>query len=226
MTTAMYFAFAVAPVLIIIGLVILRVTFKVKNWVNIRNAILLGMISSLLVLLANFMADMRWQGAITNLKRITVFVFVIVAFSAEFGKYLALRLAFYKLKTFEGPIEGIIYSNFISLGYATVAVVLFGFGLIETPRLKEFELFLILYPIANVIFSTCMGFFLGMGKLRKNTLIDNATGIFVATFFHGLFYFSFVTSDLRLQLFVGIGFILIAVILFSRAVRLRKNKEN
>ena len=226
MTTIIYIAFAIAPILIILGLIILKVTFKVSNWVNIRNAIFLGMISAVLVLIANYMADMRWHGEYRNLKRIVVFVFIIIAFSAEFGKYLALRLAFYKLKTFEGPIEGIIYGIFISLGYAAVTVVLFGFDLIGTPRMKDFETFLVLYPFANIVFSTAMGYFLGMGKLRKNTLIDNATGIFVATFFHGLFYFSYVTSDLRLQIFIGAGFVLITAILIYRAVKLRKNKEN
>ena len=226
MTPTIYLSFAVAPLLIVIGIIILKVTFRIKNWMNIRNAILLGILSALLVLIANYMADMRWQGEYRNLKRIVVFVFVIIAFSAEFGKYLALRLAFYKLKNFEGLIEGIIYGNFISLGFSTVTVILFAYDLIGTPRIGEFEIFLYLYPFANVVFSICMGFFLGMGKLRKNTLIDNATGIFVATFFHGLFYFSFVTSDIRLQIFVGVGFILITSILLVRAIRLRKNRED
>ena len=226
MSPIIYISFAVSPILILVGMLVLKISFKVKNWVNIRNAILLGMISTLLVLLASYMADIRWQGEYRNLKRIVVFVFIIIAFSAEFGKYLALRLAFYKLKNFEGPIEGIIYGNFISLGFSTVAVVLFAYGLIGTPRITEFVMFLYLYPFANIVFSTCMGFFLGMGKLRKNTFIDNATGLFVATFFHGLFYFSFVTSDIRLQIFVGVGFVLIALILLARAIKLRRSKED
>lgn len=225
MTPVIYFSFAISPLLILVGMLVLKTTFKIKNWVNIRNAILLGMISVLLVVLANFMAELRWEGSYRNLKRIVVFVFIIIAFSAEFGKYMVMRLAFYKLKNFEGPIEGIIYGYFISLGFAMVAVVLFAYGIIGSPRIDDLVTFLYLYPFANIVFSTCMGFFLGMGKLRKNTLIDNATGIFVATFFHGLFYFSFVTSDYRLQIFVGIGFVLITVILLARAIKLRRSKE-
>ena len=225
MDPIVYVSFAVSPILIIIGILILKFSFHIKNWVNIRNAVLLGMLSVLLVVAANYMADIRWHGEYRNLKRIVVFVFIIIAFSAEFAKYLALRLSFYKLKNFEGPIEGIIYGSFIGLGYSMVAVVLFAYGILGTPRLTEPTIFLMLYPVANLVFSISMGFFIGMGKLRKNALIDNATGLFTATFFHGLFYFSFVTSDIRLQVFVGIGFLLIALILLARSVKLRKAKE-
>jgi RsiW-degrading membrane proteinase PrsW (M82 family) len=168
---------------------------------------------------------MRWQGSYDKIKTMAFFVFVIIAFSAEFAKYLALRLGFYHLRTFEGPIEGIIYSNFIGLGFSMAAVVLFAYGIIGSPRIKDFTVFLFLYPFANLIFSTCLGFFIGMGKLRKNRFIDNTTGLFVATFFHGLYYFSFITSDIRLQILIGIGFVMMGMILLSRAVKLRTMKD-
>ena len=112
MSPTIYISFAISPVLILVGMLILRTTFKIKNWVNIRNAVLLGMVSALLVLLANYMADMRWQGEFRNLKRIVVFVFVIIAFSSEFGKYLALRLGFYKLKNFWGSLKPLFKKGF------------------------------------------------------------------------------------------------------------------
>lgn len=225
MSTLTYLSFAISPALIIIGAIILKVNFKIKNWVNIRNAIVLGMLCVAFVILADYLVELRWGDNYNKMKRVIVFAFIVIGFSAEIAKYIALRSAFYRLKTFEGPIEGIIYSNFIGLGYSMVAVVLFGFGILSTPRIIDFTVFLILYPFANLVFSTCMGFFIGMGKLRKNMLIDNTTGIFVATFFHGLFYFSFITNDIRLQIFIGVGFILIAIILLARAIKLRRMKD-
>jgi RsiW-degrading membrane proteinase PrsW (M82 family) len=171
------------------------------------------------------MAELQWHGNYNKMKTMAFFVFVIIGFSAEFGKFLALRLGFYRLKTFEGPIEGIIYSNFIGLGYSLSAVVLFAYGFIGAPRINDFIIFLFLYPLANMVFSTCIGFFVGMGKIRKNTLIDNSTGLFVATFFHGLYYFSFITNDIRLQILIAVGFILIALVLLARAIKLRNMKD-
>lgn len=226
MSPALYISFAISPILIIIGMIVLGVTFKVKNWTNIRNAIILGFFSVVLIVIANYLIDLRWHGEYGRMKRMVFVVFIAIAFSAEIAKYIALLLGFYHRKNFEGPIEGIIYSNFIGLGYSTVAVVLFAYSIIVSPRINDFTLFLYLYPIANLVFSTCMGFFVGMGKLRKNVLIDHATGIFVATFFHGLFYFSFVTSDVRLQILTGAGMILIGVIFLMRAIKLRKMKDD
>lgn len=225
MSLPIYLSFAVAPILIIIGAIILKVTFKIKNWVNIRNAILLGIFSIVFVVVANYLAEMKWHGNYNKMKVMAFFVFVIIGFSAEFGKFLALRLGFFRLKTFEGPIEGIIYSNFIGLGFSISAVVLFGYGFIGAPRINDFATFLILYPFANLVFSTCLGFFIGMGKIRSNRLIDNSTGLFVATFFHGLYYFSFITNDIRLQILITIGFIMITSILFARAIKLRNMKD-
>jgi protease PrsW len=225
MSLPIYLSFAVAPILIIIGAIILKVSFKIKNWVNIRNAILLGIFSVVFVVIANYLAEMKWHGNYNKMKTMAFFVFVVIGFSAEFGKFLALRLGFYRLKTFEGPIEGIIYSNFIGLGYSLTAVVLFGYDFIGAPRINDFTLFLFIYPFANLVFSTCLGFFIGMGKIRSNGLIDNATGLFVATFFHGLYYFSFITSDIRLQILIGIGFIMIAFVLLARAIKLRNMKD-
>lgn len=225
MSLPIYLSFAVAPILIIIGAIILKVTFKIKNWVNIRNAILLGIFSIVFVVVANYLAEMKWHGNYNKMKVMAFFVFVIIGFSAEFGKFLALRLGFFRLKTFEGPIEGIIYSNFIGLGFSISAVVLFGYGFIGAPRINDFATFLILYPFANLVFSTCLGFFIGMGKIRSNRLIDNSTGLFVATFFHGLYYFSFITNDIRLQILIAIGFIMITSILFARAIKLRNMKD-
>ncbi len=220
-----YLSFAVSPLLIIIGALYLRYGLSLKILRYLLNAVILGMLCILLVLLGEYLADMRWRGELRNMRRMAFYVFVIVAFSAEFAKLISLRLSFYKLKSFEGPIEGIVYSTFIGLGYAMIAVPLFAYGIIGTNRIHELNLFLYTYPVANVVFAVCMGFFIGMGKLRKNVFIDNITGLFVAIFFHGLFYFSFITRDERLLIFTGVGFVLIAIIFISRAIKLRKMKD-
>jgi RsiW-degrading membrane proteinase PrsW (M82 family) len=220
-----YLSFAVSPLLIIIGLIYLKVSLKVKNWSNIRNAILLGIIGVIFVLAADYVIQMRWQDSMRNMRRVAFYVFVVIGFSAEFAKLLSLRLAFFNRKTFDGPIEGIIYTIFIGLGYSMISVVLFAYGYLGTSLVHRLDVFLYTYPLANIVFAICLGFFIGMGKLRKNILIDNTTGLFIATFFHGLFYFGFITRDIRLLIFTSIGFVIIAITLVSRAVKIRKAKD-
>ena len=225
MELSAYLSFAVSPLLIIMGIVYLKVGFKLEKWGNIRNAIILGLLGVVFVLVADYFIQLRWQDNLNNMRRLAFYVFVAIAFSAEIAKYLSLRLSFFRLKTFEGPIEGIIYTIFIGLGYSMIATILFAYGYIGTSLMKNMTLFLYTYPFANIVFAICLGFFIGMGKLRKNILIDNTTGLFIATFFHGLFYFGFITSDVRLAIFTASGFIIIAIIMVGRAIKLRKAKD-
>jgi len=217
-----YFSFAVSPLLIILSILYLKFKFSIKSFVNIRNAILFGAIGVVLLLIANYLVDLQWGGNYKNMRRMGFFVFVIVAFSSELAKFIPLKFSFYKLKNFSGPLEGIIYSTFISLGFSMVATVLYAFEIVGSPdKMNNFTLFLFTLPIANIIFAITMGFFVGMAKLRKNTFIDCATGLFVATFFHGLFYFGFITSDIRLLIFIAIGFTVIGITFVVKSVSLR-----
>jgi RsiW-degrading membrane proteinase PrsW (M82 family) len=175
---------------------------------------------------ANYLIELWWHDNLRNMRRMSFFVFIGIAFSSEIAKFLSLRLIFYKLPSFEGPLEGILYSIFISLGFAALAVVLYAYGIVGTEtKFNDMTLFLYTYPFASITFATLMGFFIGMGKLRTNWLIDNATGIFASTFFHGLFYFCFITSDKRLLLFTTLGFLIITITLIYKAVNFRAERS-
>ena len=217
-----YFSFAVSPLLIVLSILYLKFKFSIKSFVNIRNAILLGIIGIVLLLIANYLVELRWHGNYKNMRRMGFFVFVIIAFSSELAKFIPLKFSFYKLSNFSGPLEGEIYWDFIGLGFSMVATVLYAFEIVGSPdKMNNFTLFLYTLPIANLVFAVTMGFFVGMGKLRRNTFIDSITGLFVATFFHGLYYFGFITSDIRLLIFIAIGFAVIGVTFVIKSVSLK-----
>ena len=217
-----YLSFAVSPILILVFVLYLKFKFSIKNFSNIRNAILLGAISVALLVIANYLIELRWDGNYKNMRRMAFFVFVVIAFGSELGKFIPLKFLFFKLKNFSGPLEGVIYSMFISLGFTTVASVLYAFEIVGSlDKFHNFTLFLYTLPIANLVFAISMGFFVGMSKLRKNAFIDSATALFVATFFHGLYYFGFITSDIRLLVFVAIGFTVIGITFLVKSVSIK-----
>ncbi len=221
-----YFSFAVSPVLIVLFIVYLKYKFSIKSIDNIRNAILLGAVGVVLLIVANYLVDLRWDGNYKNMRRMGFFVFVIIAFSSELAKFIPLKFSFYRLSNFSGPLEGVIYSVFLSLGFSMVATVLYAFEIVGSPdKMNNFTLFLFTLPLANLVFAITMGFFVGMGKLRKNTFIDSVTGLFVATFFHGLFYFGFVTSDIRLLIFIAIGYTVIGITFIVKSVSLKLEEK-
>ena len=220
-----YMSFFISPVILIIAFIFFHYKFNVKNWTNIRNAVLFGAIGIAFLLIANYVTDLIWHDNLNNLRRMAFFVFVIVAFSAEFGKFLPLRLKFYNQPSFKGPFESIRYSVLISLSYSMIAVILFAFDIVGTEKIKTPLLFLYTYPFANIFFGIVMGFFLGLGKIRKNFLIDEAVALFITTFFHGIFYFCFITSDIRLFVVTTFGFIVIGITLLAKAMSLKSETD-
>jgi len=216
-----YVSFLVTPFLFVLFLAYLHYKFKIHVWKFILLAFVWGMLAVVLVVAANEIIKIWGLQHLNNIRRTAFFVFVVVAFSAELGKFLSLGYLFYHEKSFDSPLAGIIYAISISLGFSFLAVMVYSTGLIGTEKLEYQTLFLYTYPLANVVFGIVQGFFIGMGKVRRFSIIDQATALGIATLFHALFYFCFLTSDLRLFYITSIGLLFIGIILVVKAANIR-----
>ena len=211
-----------SPLFLVLLLAYMKFKFNPDTWSDIIKAIILGVIAVILLVIADYIFEWRWHGNLKNMRRMAAYVFIGIAFSSEFAKFLVLRYGFVKKGLIKIPLEGIIYAFLTGLGFSTVAGILFYLGFIGTERFNHQELFLWTYPFATLVFSIILGFFLGMGETRKNSFIDEMVGLFLAVFFHATFYFCFVTADLRLFGFTVIGFILIGFGLLVKSVNLKE----
>ena len=211
-----------SPLLLALLLFYMKYKFSPNSWKNITKAIILGAISVVFLIIADYIFEWYWHGQLKNMRRVVAYVFVGIAFSSEFAKFLVLRYGFVKKGLITMPFEGIIYAFFTGLGFSTIASILFYSGIIGTERFHHLELFLWTYPFATMIFSIILGFFIGMGETRKNSFIDEMVGVFLAVFFHATFYFCFITSDLRLFGLTVIGFLLIGFGLLIRSINLKQ----
>ncbi len=216
-----YFSFVFSPVLFALFMAYLGFKFKIKVWKFILQSFAWGMIAVVLVIAAHEIIKIWGWENLKNMRRTAFYVFVVVAFSAELGKFLFLRYLFHHRPSFNAPLAGIIYGIAIALGFSFVAVILYAYGVVGTEKMKYVSLFLWTYPLANIVFGIVQGFFLGMGKVRKFSFIDEGTALGTATFFHALFYFCFLTSDQRLLLITGIGLVFIAFVLLVKGASIR-----
>jgi Na+-driven multidrug efflux pump len=74
---------------------------------------------------------------------------------------------------------------------------------------------------ANAIFGVMMGFFIGLGKLRKIRFIDAMTGLGAAIFFHALYDFCLLTKDYKMLWAFFIGATIIGISLCIAALRMQ-----
>lgn len=117
---------------------------------------------------------------------VAISAFLVVAFTEELGKFIILRFYAYPKKSFDEPLDGIVYGVMIGMGFATLENILYvqKFG-IQTGFLRMF-----LSVPAHATFGVLMGYHAGKAKFDKpnsNRLLF--LGLFWAVLFHGIYDF-------------------------------------
>jgi protease PrsW len=214
-------AYLQAPLLLVLLVLYLRILIGIKNWEYFVKALIFGFFAVVILILFDVVAAIAGYDQLKNLKRSAFFSFVVVGFGSELGKFVVLRYIFFRLKTFSGPLDGVIYSLFIALGFSVLSLPLFGFGFFAQ---EADTLFLFTYPFANCCIAVIMGFFVGLGKQRKNRLVDSLIGLGSASFFHGFYYFANHTSDSTILLAFGVGLFFIAFLLGVKSINMKKGR--
>ena len=174
----------------------------------------LGMFSIAIVLLFQYIAKYYGLDPYRNIRRTIFYAFMVMGIGSELGKYLVLRYFYFTKSSFNGPLDSIVYSTMIALGFSFAGNILY----FTLPFYTEVD-FIYAYSVvpANIFFAVIMGFFIGMGKSRENKFVDSMTGLFGASFFHALYNFCFFTNDYRLLVFLSIGAFIIVIMLYYKA---------
>jgi len=151
----------------------------------------------------------------------------VVALAEEGSKYLVLRRYAYPKKEFDEPLDGIVYSVMIGMGFATIEnigyVMEFGFivGILR----------MFLSVPAHATFAVIMGYYAGEAKFAADKAGSQKLllrGLLYAVLFHGTFDFLLFIREHHLVrdnfssvlLFLGaIASFVVAIILSRRAIR-------
>jgi len=211
-------ALLIPPVLAL--LIILYLKFKMPGgkFGLVYKAFLYGMISIVLVIGVQLLANEFGLDKLRNIRRIAFYAVVILGLFSEVGKYFFLRMFCYPSDRFNTPVDGIIYSVMIAMGFATMNSV---FYFVDIPNVKVNLFNAATAGPANLIFGLAMGFFVGMGKMRSMRFIDNMTGLLAAIFFHSLYSFILITHDYQLMTAFFAGAAIIAFSLVLAALRMQ-----
>ena len=158
------------------------------------------------------------------------FEYAVVAFSEEFSKFLGLRLYSYSRKSFDEPLDGIVYSVMVGMGFATLENLMYVLKFAEMGRGMEVGISRMFLSVpAHGTFAVIMGYFIGKAKFNpgRRFLLMTA-GILGAIFFHGTFDFflfinkySFAGKDLSEVLLAGgaIASFIVSLVLSRKLIR-------
>lgn len=117
---------------------------------------------------------------------IAISAFFVVALTEELAKFIVLRFYAYPKKSFDEPLDGIVYGVMAGMGFATLENILYVLqGGMQTAFLRMF-----LAVPAHATFGVLMGYYAGRAKFdSKNSGRLLLTGLFLAVLFHGLYDF-------------------------------------
>ncbi len=140
----------------------------------------------------------------------TVFSFLIVAFSEEGSKFLALRFVPYRRRAFDDPFDGIVYAIMVGMGFATLENI----GYVTQHGFSTGITRMFLSVPAHATFAVLMGYHVGLAKFDPaNRMKYMILAIFWPVLFHGTFDFFLFLGNTWLH-FAG------AVLSFIVAVKL------
>jgi len=213
-----YLSFILPPLIAILIYLYLKYKFTSWSYSLLFKSFLWGALSIVMVIVVQIVADLMGLDRLSNIRRVLFYSLIVTAFFAEFGKYIILRGFVYPKEVFKTPVDGIIFSVMISMGFATMNNILY---FINIPNLTVSVPNALTAGPANAIFGVLMGFFIGLGKLRRIKFIDSLTGLAAAVFFHGLYSFCLLTKDYRLLWAFFIGSTIIGISLCIAALRIQ-----
>jgi RsiW-degrading membrane proteinase PrsW (M82 family)/ribosomal protein S18 acetylase RimI-like enzyme len=214
-------ALAIAPGLAICLFIFHRDAYNREPKLNLIVSFIFGAAT---VITAFFIEQFLKNVGDNSIQGTAIKAFLVVGLTEELGKFVILRYYAYRKKSFDEPLDGIIYGVMISMGFATFENILYVVQSGETGMGYQVAFLRMFTAVpAHATFGVLMGYHAGKAKFdpphEKKLLL---TGLLWAVFFHGAYDFCLMlqgspsvkpyVSDLLL--FMG------AIFSFSIAIRL------
>jgi len=181
----------------------------------------LGMLSALPAVGIQMLAGKIGLDSTANFGFLLIYVFIIVAFSEELVKIVMLLVYPYPRPFFNEPMDGIVYSMMVGMGFAVVENIIYAYNYgMDTIIVRAFTA----VP-AHAIFAIFMGYFIGLAKFHttsKRKLIS--FGFAVAVFIHGLYDF-FILQQYYDWL-MGFGLLTIIISGYLAWLLIKDHREN
>jgi RsiW-degrading membrane proteinase PrsW (M82 family) len=224
-----YIAVAAAPGIAICLYIFYKDIYNREPKLNLLISFLLGVVAILpAIALENYLSQGLLDGTVMS---VAIFAFLVVGLSEEFCKFVGLRLYSYNQKSFDEPLDGIVYSLMIGMGFATTENIMYAikYEAVAGAGMDVAIKRMFLSVPAHATFAVVMGYYVGKAKFSPNrSLILMLKGLLGATFFHGAYDFFLFLNEFSLvgrQLGEGLLFggavasLIVALVLSRKLIR-------
>lgn len=179
-------ALAIAPGIAICLFIFHRDAFNREPKTNLLVTFVLGALSVFPAALIELAVIDRQANGILQM---AIRAFFLVALVEEAGKFAVLRWYAFPKKSFDEPLDGIVYAVMASMGFATLENIFYVFS----PGLNGYQVgFFRMFTAvpAHAVFGVLMGYYAGKAKTDPvNSVSWFLKGIGWSVFFHGAYDF-------------------------------------
>ena len=226
-----YIALALAPGIAICLFIFYKDVYNREPKLNLIVSFILGCVAIFPAIWFEQAFSYTIDGTITG---VAIFSYAVVGFSEEASKFLGLRFYSYRQKSFDEPLDGIVYGVMVSMGFATLENVMYVMKYAEAGQGLQVGIQRMFLSVpAHASFAVVMGYFVGKAKFNPaNSLLIMLTGLLLAVFFHGTYDFflflptySHIGKELSEGLLAGgaIGSYIVCLILSRKLIRYHRN---
>jgi len=226
-----YIALALAPGIAICMFIFYKDVYNREPKLNLIVSFILGCIAIFPAVWFEQAFSYTIDGTITG---VAIFSYAVVGFSEEASKFLGLRFYSYRQKSFDEPLDGIVYSVMVSMGFATLENIMYVMKYAEAGQGLQVGIQRMFLSVpAHASFAVVMGYFVGKAKFKSsNSLMVMFTGLLIAIFFHGTYDFflflptySHIGKEMSEGLLAAgaIGSYIVCLILSRKLIRYHRN---
>jgi RsiW-degrading membrane proteinase PrsW (M82 family) len=190
-----YIAIAIAPGIAICLFIFYKDIYNREPRLNLIVSFFLGCAAIIPAILFEDSFGYVYNGTVTG---VALYSYAVVAFSEEFSKFLGLRLYSYRKKSFDEPLDGIVYSVMVGMGFATLENIMYVMKYAEIGQGLQVGIKRMFLSVpAHGTFAVVMGYFVGKAKFNSTySFFLMLAGLLGAVFFHGTFdFFLFVNES-------------------------------
>ncbi|MBC7849839.1 MAG: PrsW family intramembrane metalloprotease [Chitinophagaceae bacterium] len=198
-------ALALAPGFAIMFYIYSKDKYDREPFKNLLIAFILGVLSTVPAIIIQLTLEPQVLGYFQtkSVGYYALFAFVVVGFGEELSKFIMLRFYAFRLKVFNEPFDGIIYSVMVSMGFATLENLnyVWEYGYV-TGIVRLF-----LSVPAHAAFGVIMGYHAGLAKFDPaHSGAHLWKGLLLAAFFHGAYdFFLFLQESKEVTVYVSTG---------------------
>ena len=173
-----------------------------------RNLLLAFILGAVMIVPAALIENALGGYTGRSIRGMALMAFVVVALTEELSKFVILRWYALRRPSFDEPLDGIVYSVVISMGFATLENILY----VQQYGMATAWLRMFLAVPAHASFGVMMGYYAGMARFSSNDPTGPGAnaylvrGVLLATLFHGLYdFFLFLQGNVFVNSFLSDG---------------------